>query len=725
MLLLLGLALRAFLLLLGLALLLPRLLCALLLLLRFTRLALLLQLLLLLSLALRAFLLLLRLALLLPRLLRALLLLLGFARLALLLQLLLLLGLALRAFLLLLRFAILLLLLRILLRGLAACRRIDRGGDRVERVRLRRYLLRTALQLLLLHRRLVGGSGARHRCGSARAGEVRARDLLVTLHRHGLRTSLQLLLRGLRLLHGGCRHGCQVAVGPAANHLVALRQHLLHLRGRHDLLLAQRIGSDLHKRVLHRTAIDENVTLHHGRAAIAVVAAPVVAPAVPLARAVVTYHDVDAVGICPVGAIPRLVTVPRREGIPADDGRGASGAHVHVPVGAAHPSDQGRGPCRAIVAAARTPGPTIAHVDPTAIVERRIAPRRFVDPGPAPGTHIAPVAGAVGRPIGGDTRREPQRAVIGLLDPAAVAIEVLVTRHIGGHITARPAIGPVTVARVGPAVEAVDAGALRHIGRRRTAEDAYRAAGRDADAPALRFHARVARKYREARLFALRVHVDAVAPIGQDREARVGGGKRDAMVRLLVAHANVRAAALDARVDLVLVETRDVELRILVEADRGGAYAQLGARTARGPDRVFRGDRRVDERLVPAELGVLVDRDRALGVGEPADSAGRLLGVREACERRGERQQKESDITHGGTFPIGVSRYGSGHNPSTRKGPIATTAARRVDYSDHRIRAGFANVSQFIFQGAEFMPLLPQPKRDYVAGAVTAGSRGV
>ena len=627
-----------------------------------------------------------------------------------LLGLLLLLGFALRSFLLLLHFARL--LLRIL-PGLAASRGVDRGSDGIERI-----VLRTAQRL---RRRLIGGSLRRHRRGSVGAREGRARDQLITHLRGRRRPSWLRLLRGLGLQNGRCCHGGGIAVRPAADQLVSLRQHLLHLRGRDDLLLAQRVQAHLHARAFNRPAIDERFALHHGRAAVAVIGTPVFVAAVPLAWRKVAHSDVDAVGIRAIRAIPGLITVRRRERIPADDRCRGSGARAHVPVGAAHPTDQGRGPCRSIDALPRAPRPTIAHVHPAPVMEGRITPRGLVDPGPAPGAHVAPVTGAIGRPIGGDACREPERAVAGLLHPFAVAIELLVARHVGGHVAARAAVGPVSVAGVGPAVERVYPGALGDIGGRRAAEYPHGVAGRDADAPALRFHACVAREYREARLFALRIRIDAIAPVGQDGEARVRGGKRDAMVRLLVAHANARAAALDARVDLVLVEARDVELGQLVQADRGGAHAQFRARAALGPDRVFRRDGGVDVGLVPTEVGILVHRDGALGVGEPADAAGRFLRLREPRDRRDERQQEESDIAH-------VGHLSDRAYPLLIRGHYLNARRPRPDDSftppTTRNRTGSRVCASSFSKVLNSCHYCRMPRREKVAGAVTAGSRG-
>ena len=87
--------------------------------------------------------------------------------------------------------------------------------------------------------------------------------------------------------------------------------------------------------------------------------------------------------------------------------------------------------------AARRPRPALVDLHPAAVVEWRVAPRRVVDPGPAPWRDPGPAAVAVRRPVGGDRARHPQRAVFGVVAPDAVLVEVFVAGHFGGDVTRR------------------------------------------------------------------------------------------------------------------------------------------------------------------------------------------------------------------------------------------------------------------------------------------------
>ncbi len=104
---------------------------------------------------------------------------------------------------------------------------------------------------------------------------------------------------------------------------------------------------------------------------------------------------------------------------------------------AADPRHQRRRVDRAGDVSAGRPAPGVAVVDPAAVVERREAPRRVVDPGPAPRAHPGPVAGGVRRPVGRHRARHPERAVFGRLLPLAVAIEVLGAGHLGRDVARR------------------------------------------------------------------------------------------------------------------------------------------------------------------------------------------------------------------------------------------------------------------------------------------------
>jgi hypothetical protein len=124
-------------------------------------------------------------------------------------------------------------------------------------------------------------------------------------------------------------------------------------------------------------------------------------------------------------------------------------------------------------------------------------------------------------------------------------------------------------------------------------------------------------------------------------------GEGDALVAVVMAHAHGDGSARHVGVQLLVGELPDVELGGLVETERGTANAQLRARARIGPDRVLRGERRVHVSALPALLGILVDRDRALDVGDAPDPAGDFLGRGGKRNRRCEGDDEVGDESHG------------------------------------------------------------------------------
>src|SRR6185436_17455911 len=88
-----------------------------------------------------------------------------------------------------------------------------------------------------------------------------------------------------------------------------------------------------------------------------------------------------------------------------------------------------------------------------------------------------------------------------------------------------------------------------------------------------------------------------------------------------------------------------------VEANAGAGHGELAARPRFGPDPVARGERRVDDRLGPVDVVTVVERNAAVGEGEPSDCAGRAaLGVRDAGKggKSGDkRQARAKGMSHG------------------------------------------------------------------------------
>src|SRR6185369_17608044 len=130
------------------------------------------------------------------------------------------------------------------------------------------------------------------------------------------------------------------------------------------------------------------------------------------------------------------VDLARRERDPADRWSAAADPDRNTDARPADPGDERRRVDRTRDVRARRPAPDVAAIDPSSVVERREAPGRIVDPGPAPRPHPRPVADAVRRPADRHLARHPERAVLGRLLPRAVAVEVLGAGHLRRDVAA-------------------------------------------------------------------------------------------------------------------------------------------------------------------------------------------------------------------------------------------------------------------------------------------------
>src|SRR5271169_490945 len=108
----------------------------------------------------------------------------------------------------------------------------------------------------------------------------------------------------------------------------------------------------------------------------------------------VVYVDPVNVTVAPV--IPGVERFAKAQGEPAD----AEADSKPKAEASAEETDERRAIDREADSRAGIPAPPTANVTPAAIVKRSKAPGSIVDPSPAPRTNIAPIAVAVGSPVG-------------------------------------------------------------------------------------------------------------------------------------------------------------------------------------------------------------------------------------------------------------------------------------------------------------------------------------
>ena len=136
------------------------------------------------------------------------------------------------------------------------------------------------------------------------------------------------------------------------------------------------------------------------------------------------------------------------------DAMAAARDQVRVPTGgAADEAHHCGGIDRTRVRPSGHPAPSRADTSPAPVVGRRKSPGRCVDPSPAPRRHVDPLAVAVGRPFGIHAARVPHVAVVRIVLPVAVGIELLVADHIARDVARRNRLVFDAVALGHPAIE--------------------------------------------------------------------------------------------------------------------------------------------------------------------------------------------------------------------------------------------------------------------------------
>src|SRR6266567_3123370 len=122
---------------------------------------------------------------------------------------------------------------------------------------------------------------------------------------------------------------------------------------------------------------------------------------------------------------------------------------------AAEEAHKGRPIDRRTKERAGAPAPAAREIVPAAVVVRGKAPRRIVNPSPAPRADPVPIAVAVRSPASGDLGGIPNMPVPRLIAPGAVIIEVVVADHIARNVTRGNRVVFLQVALRSPTIEAV------------------------------------------------------------------------------------------------------------------------------------------------------------------------------------------------------------------------------------------------------------------------------
>ena len=226
--------------------------------------------------------------------------------------------------------------------------------------------------------------------------------------------------------------------------------------GRCDLHLCDAVFGRAQEVAPGDRAAAEDVGRHHREGAGRVAVQVLGTCHLPLVR----NGAIGLVDVALAGVVARPPGLARREREPAH-------AVAAADIGAAHEADQRRRIDGPRARPPRHPAPARADACPAAVVGRRKTPWRGIDPGPAPGRDVDPLAVAVGGPLGIHVARIPDVAVFGNVLPVAVVVELLVAEHLARDVARRDRLVLDAVALGHPALEGVVAGARRGAAHRR------------------------------------------------------------------------------------------------------------------------------------------------------------------------------------------------------------------------------------------------------------------
>ena len=278
-------------------------------------------------------------------------------------------------------------------------------------------------------------------------------------------------------------------------------------------------------------------------------------------------------------------------------------------------------------------------------MERRKAPRCGVDPSPAPGAAIDPVACAIRCPVRRHFAGCPQGAVFRVLRPAAVAIEVLDPRHLRRDEARRRGAFLVAIALGDPDAERVAQRVAEHVFGRLTVGDAelgaLAAVQRHGAVGAFEDH--LADPHR--RLADAVVAVETVATGALGAKAPFDRGQVELPGRIALAQPHGHAAVVKLQPDALVVDGDEFELGTSVETDRGRADAHVGAGVRVGGEAVFARQRAVQVGSDPFAGVRAVEPDLAFHGRQPSDSPRRICdGQSDTAEgeQREQAARKES-----------------------------------------------------------------------------------
>ncbi len=290
----------------------------------------------------------------------------------------------------------------------------------------------------------------------------------------------------------------------------------------------------------------------------------------------------------------------------------------------------------------RRPGPTRPDLDPAPVMEGRETPGRVIDPGPAPGRDEGPMTLAIRCPIVGHLR-VPDVTVIRRGGPLAVIAEILGTRHRNRRSRWRGTRFLVA----GPDDETVF---RLCAGERRLHRPVLTVIGQDGHLAGPDIHGNIVARHLGAAAIddhlarMRRIAGDDLIPAGLvDGHGAARRGDLIAITVIEVFQVEIDRSLRNVRLEGLIVELVDIQLRPRIEIDGIAAQIDDGVRAVIRPDRIAAGNRVVRRRGTPGILIRRMEGYRPVDPRQPPDPRRRIDRLSRRVLGQGHRYRQRCD----------------------------------------------------------------------------------
>src|SRR5208283_4803643 len=261
-------------------------------------------------------------------------------------------------------------------------------------------------------------------------------------------------------------------------------------------------------------------------------------------------------------------------------------------------------------------------------MERSKAPRRIIDPGPAPGSDVSPVAVAIGGPANNRRMRKPNGAVVGNGAPATVLVQIFVADDIVGDVAAGNGVIFVEIALIAPAIEIIRIGKTLDVRIKsvRTGKEALLARVDGVSGAAAGDLALPIANANDGGVAGF-VDIDAVAAGTKNREGQIGRVDFNVFGVPQAPHADVDGALSNANLNGLVIQIEEGEAGCPGKAEGSGIDVQLGASVVVGPELVTGGDGAIRDGGNPVIGAGRTEGDLTVGNAKTRDAARRIVIV--------------------------------------------------------------------------------------------------